>query len=169
MKNVLIVYASKTGTTQDVAAALVKKLPSAQAYDCCSKKGKGTELNLSDYGVVVLGTDMYVGAPMKAFKTFVAKHKDALAHKPTVFFTCGVGTQEEDRQYLKKSLPEPLKAEPIVYRHMGGEVRAEKMSGFAKLAMREYEKKNGAAPGIDWSAVDALAEQIKTMMGEKIS
>ena len=171
MKSVLIVYASKTGTTQDVAAALAQKLPSAQAFDCCRKTGQDahTQLNVSDYDILVLGTAMYIGAPMKAFKAFVAKHKDALANKPTVFFTCGVGTQEEDRQYLQKSLPEPLKAGPIIYWHMGGDVRAEKMSGFAKLAMREYEKKNGAAPGIDWNAVDALAQQITAMMGEKIS
>ncbi len=170
MEKVLIVYASKTGTAQDVAHALAKKLPSANVYDSCHKTLDGsaeqTEPTFSDYGIVVLGTAIYIGAPMKEFKKYVAKNKDLLAPKRLVFFTCGVGTREEDEQYLLKSLPEVLKANGLLVRHMGGEVRPEKMSGFAKLAMKEYEKQHGSAPGINWSAVDGLADEIKAMMGD---
>jgi hypothetical protein len=76
-----------------------------------------------------------------------------------------VGTQEEDKPYLFKSLPETLNAKALLYRHMGGEVRVERMSGFAKMAMKEYEKKNGAAPGIDWNAIGELAREISLLLG----
>ncbi len=171
MKKVLIVYASKTGTTQDVANALAKKLPAASVYDCRNKSLDGAALkagpHISDYGIVVLGTAMYIGAPVKEFKKFISQYKDELAQKPIAFFTCGVGTQQEDEQYLLKSLPEELKAKDLLIRHMGGEVRPEKMSGFAKLAMKEYEKQHGQAPGINWRAVDGFAEEIQTWMGGK--
>lgn len=168
MDKVLIVFASKTGTAQDVAAALAKKLPAANVYDCRNEALDGVDMKaapkISDYGIVVLGTAMYIGAPMKEFKKYIAKNKDMLARKQVAYFTCGVGTQEEDKQYLLKSLPDPLKAKELVYRHMGGEVRAEKMGGFAKLAMKEYEKQHGQAPGIDWNAVDELAREIKELL-----
>jgi menaquinone-dependent protoporphyrinogen IX oxidase len=152
-----------------VATALAKKLPWAAVYNCCSKtfdgEEKRTEPQISDYSKIVLGSAMYMGSPMSAFKKFVAKHKEALAQRPLSFFSCGLGTQEEDKPYLLKSLPEALKAKELPYRHMGGEIRPEQMSGFAKLAMKEYEKKNGAAPGIDWNAVDELAREMSLHLG----
>ncbi len=169
MGKVLIVYASKTGTTQDVAAALAQKLPGAQLYDCRNNTLDGAEVKaappIGDYSAVALGTAMYIGAPVKEFKKYVARHKEALAQKPVAFFTCGVGTQEEDKQYLLKCLPGALKTKDLLYRHMGGEVRPEKMSGFAKLAMKEYEKQHGQAPGIDWNEVDELAREISVLSG----
>jgi|GEM_PF-564762 len=179
MNKALIVYASKTGTTKDVAAMLAKKLTvPAELYDCRSKtllncSGKQvaerTVPKIDEYGLVILGTPMYMGKPIKEFKKFLTKNVQKLTQASVAIFTCGVGTQEEDGVYLRKSLPESLKGKQMLYRHMGGEVRIEKMGGFARLAMKEYEKQHGTAAGIDWHAVDGLAGDIAARFGGKVS
>ena len=173
MEKVLIVYASKTGTTQDVAAVLAERTGAA-LYDCRANTLVGADgrqvkqqPRLADYGVVVIGTAMYIGAPMKEAKRFMKAHNAELTQKPLMLFTCGVGTEEEDGAYLRKHLPEGV--QPRLYHHMGGEIRPERMSGFARMAMKEYEKKHGVRPSIDWDAVDALSGAIKEIMGGDIS
>lgn len=165
MEKVLIVYASKTGTTQDVATAMAEKTGTV-LYDCRTEilvepdgNRSKQQPRLADYGVVVIGTAMYMGAPMKEAKRFLKEHKAALVQKRPIMFTCGVGTEEEDSAYLRKHLPEGV--QPRLYRHMGGEIRPERMSGFARMAMKEYEKQHGVRPSIDWDAVDMLGRTIK--------
>lgn len=179
MNKALIVYASKTGTTKDVAFMLAKKLAvPAELYDCRSKtlfdcSGEQitarTAPEITKYCLVILGTAMYMGGPMKEFKKIVEANKRELLQRPLAFFTCGVGTKQDDEAYLRKSLPEQLKDRQLLYRHMGGEVRAEKMNGFARLAMKEYEKQNGKAAGIDWGAVDGLISAITAKFGGELS
>ena len=173
MEKVLIVYASKTGTTRDVAAALADRAGAA-LYDCCANtlvEAGGGQLKqqprLADYGVVVIGTAMYMGSPMKEVKRFIKAHGAELIHKPLMMFTCGVGTEEEDGAYLRKYLPEGV--QPRLYRHMGGEIRRERMSGFARMAMKEYEKQHRIFPCINWEAVDVLSRTIKESVEGDIS
>lgn len=174
MNKALIVYASKTGTTKDVAAMLAKKLTfPAELYDCRSKtllncSGEQIERavpKIDEYCLVILGTPMYMGKPIKAFKKFLTKNVQKLTQTSVALFTCGVGTQEEDGAYLRKSLPESLKGEQVLYRHMGGEVRSEKMGAFARFAIKEYEKQHGTSAGIDWHAVDVLVDDVAARFG----
>ena len=172
MKKVLIVYASKTGTTKDVAAKLADRTGAA-LYDCCANmlvEGQDGQVKqqprLADYGVVLIGTAMYMGSPMKAAKRFIKAHSEEFAQKPPILFTCGVGTEEEDGEYLRKHLPEGM--QPRFYRHAGGEIRPEQMSSFGRMAMKEYEKQHGIIPSINWEAVDALSRAIEESVEEDI-
>jgi menaquinone-dependent protoporphyrinogen IX oxidase len=179
MNKALIVYASKTGTTKDVAMMIAKRLTiPSELYDCrskelldCSGEQKSSRAipKVGQYCMVIMGTAMYMGTPMKEFKKFLATHIKELTQRPAAFFTCGVGTWEEDEAYLRKSLPEPLKSRQLIYRHMGGEVRLDRMSGFARFAMKEYEKQHGKSTGIDWRAVDEMVMDMTAQFGGMVS
>lgn len=168
MSKALIAYASKTGVTQDAACAIAAQLGTATAlYDCRSRiltdsdeaETKRTPV-LSEYNAVILGTAMYMGAPLKELRQFCFTHLKELLFLPVAIFTCGVETAETDGQYLRSHLPEALMRHALLYRHLGGEVRLERMNAFERMAMREFEKKRGKAPGIDVNAIRELCSAV---------
>jgi menaquinone-dependent protoporphyrinogen IX oxidase len=126
----------------------------------------GSSLNFATYDVVVIGTAMYMGRPMKEVVKFCYKHAAALADKKLVFFTCGIGTAQEDEGYLWKHMPDALKAKSPAYYHMGGEIHGDRLNFFGRMAMQEYMKKHGESPCIDSNQVaeacEALNKSIRT-------
>lgn len=172
MKKVLIIYASKTGTTQDVSTSLAADLaPFCDTYDCCQRamrtaggaqeSVKAHGIQWADYEIVVLGTAMYMGRPMKELKKFCIDQETILLTKKLILFTCGIGTQEEDKTYLWRHLPKSITQQALFYSHLGGEIRKARMSPLARVAMSEYVKEHGDAPGINRMLVDEMIETIK--------
>lgn len=176
MNKVLIVYASKTGVTQDAARAIAAQLSIETAlFDCRGNFLDGPDGTaekgippLSEYGGVVLGTAMYVGAPLKEFKRFCAVYENELLSLPLVLFTCGVETAETDERYLQKSLPSSLTRHALIYRHLGGEVRPERLSAFERMAMKQFEKQHGKAHGIDEAAVRELCRAVSKYLDKEL-
>lgn len=175
MPKALIIYASKTGTTEDAAYRLAAMLePACDVYPCCKPRANHgnssvhqiqsmDELHWEDYEVVVLGTAMYMGKPMKAFIDFCTKHEHTLQSKTLMLFTCGVGTQEEDQAYLSKHIPPAISERALQYRHLGGELREERMGFFARLAMKDYVKKHGPAAGVSHQLIEEMSTAIRTI------
>ena len=172
MKKALIIYASKTGTTQDAANSMAAALsPFCDTYDCCHqvlKTAKNTQetvnsrdLQLNDYEVVVLGTAMYMGKPMKEFKKFCNDHETELLKNKLILFTCGIGTKEEDKPYLWQHLPISITQHALLYSHLCGEIRKDRMSLLARVAMSGYVKEHGDATGINEVLIEEIIQTIR--------
>jgi menaquinone-dependent protoporphyrinogen oxidase len=175
MNRILLVYASKTGTTQDTASELEKHLSMrCDLYNCRNEllvRERQTQINVrsdglnwNTYGMVIIGTAMYMGRPMKEIKHFCKKYQDKLIKKRLALFSCGIGTETEDKEYLWKKLPEVITNNVLLYRHLGGEIREERMNAFARFAMKEYVKQNGPAKGINHVGVKEFCEEIEKLM-----
>jgi menaquinone-dependent protoporphyrinogen oxidase len=173
-KKTLIIYASKTGTTQDAASSLATALaPFSDTYDCRQKVLKTTggvqenmnagKLKWADYGVVVLGTAMYVGKPMKELVDLCNGWQTELLNKKLLLFTCGVDTKGEDKDYLWRHLPNAITQNALLYRHLGGEIREDRMNFFSRMAMKEYVKRHGPAAGINQAVVEEISNTIKNL------
>lgn len=171
MQRALILYASKTGTTRKAAESLARALESdCDLYDL--RKGAlytldGTRrrqpmraLDLSAYRAVALGSAMYMGRPVKPYLRFCEERCADLQLQPLFLFTCGIASAEEEQTYLRPLLPEPLVRHAGELHHLGGELRAD--GGFLqRMVLKEYEKKNTAAPALDAAAIARLAELLK--------
>lgn len=171
MNKILLVYASKTGTTQDAATEVVKLISMpCDIYNCnnellkkdnlTQEKTKPGQLSWDSYGMIVIGTAMYMGSPMKEIKLFCKKNQEKLKQKRLVFFTCGIGTEAEDKAYLWKHLPKEVSQAILFYRHLGGEIREDRMKAFSRFAMREYVKQNGPTTGINHTLIKELSSEI---------
>lgn len=167
MKPVLIVYASKTGVTQDAAQAVAAQLGCAAAFfDCRARMltvdgaSRKCDPAPDEYTAVILGTAMYMGSPLKEMKRFCAAHEAKLLCLPVAIFTCGLEAAETDEQYLRSHLSTALMQHAFIYRHLGGEVRLERMNAFERMAMKEFEKQHGKAAGIDMNAVRELCAAV---------
>ncbi len=171
MSKILLVYASKTGVTQDAAMELAKFLSiPCDIYNCRDellyREGligvglKPSELKWSSYEIIVIGTAMYMGSPMKEVKSFCKKYQEQLIQKRLICFTCGIGTETEDKAYLWKHLPKEVSRSILLYRHLGGEIREERLNGFSRFAMREYGKQHGLATGINYAMIKKFSDEI---------
>lgn len=170
-KKILLVYATKKGTTGDAAAEIADKLmESVDIYHCGNKQLKKDDgdfivlnqrLSLEAYDLIIIGTPMYMGGMLNEVKKFCNQYMIELQKLGFVLFTCGVGSQQEDSAYLKKQLPSRLINSVICYRHLGGEIRENKLNWFEKMAMKEYVKQHGPVRGIDHDEINRLCLDIK--------
>lgn len=177
MKRCLVVYASKTGTTRGSAASLAKALGSAcDTYDCLAgtlanadgtaKKQSAAKLDLSRYSVVALGTAMYMGMPMKPLVRFCALQEASLLQKKLVLFTCGIGTEQEDKPYLWQRLPASITSAALYYCHLGGEIQKGKGIPLAGMILKEYAKTHASPPQVDSAAVNELLGVLSGLLAE---
>lgn len=175
MNKILFVYASKTGTTEDAATEVAKltAIP-CDIYNCSNellkKDNKSQEkirpekLIWDSYEMIVIGTAMYMRSPMKEIKLFCKNYRDKLKQKKLILFTCGIESEEADKEYLWKQLPQEVSQAALYYCHLGGEIREDRMNALSRLAMREYVKKNGPVIGLNQKKIIELSSEIIRLM-----
>ena len=150
---VLIVYGTKQGGTEECAALVAQGLRAdTVVYNCKSK----AEAQLDKFLYVIIGTPLYLGKILPEVDAFCKKHQKALAEKKLAFFTCGIGLAEEDEAYLRQSLPSSLLAKPALISHFGGVARYEKMSRFEQVVLRGALIKQKRTPSISREAIRAF-------------
>ena len=182
MERILIVFASKTGTTEDVAVKLaqIAGQEAVDLYDCRAKmllplerEGERVycgEIAPDPYGAVALGTPLYMGRPPRAFISYCKRHAAALAGMRPVLFSCGVGTQAENQGYLWKALPEAVTRNAVLYRQAGGEIRWAHMGCLSRMAMRGFVKDHGEPAPLNDEVIRALGRALRAVaMGEVVA
>src|SRR3712207_8851025 len=92
---VLVVYATRYGSTQEVAEAVATML-----------RVRGLEVDiqpmqevrtLEGYRAVVMGAPLYIGRWHKDAQRFLLEHREALMNRPVAIFALGpLGTDEQE-------------------------------------------------------------------------
>jgi len=108
---ILVAYASKYGSTQEVAEAVATKL---------CEKGLVIDLQpmrrvhlLAGYGAVVLGAPIYYGSWHQDARNFLTKHASVLPQRPVMVFALGpTGTGEDERRDSRSQLDKDLAKYP---------------------------------------------------------
>jgi menaquinone-dependent protoporphyrinogen oxidase len=91
---VLVAYASKRGSTEEIAAAVAETLRDSGLEVECAESGDVDDL--APYDAVVLGSAVYVKRWRGEAKRFLRKHGKALAEMPVWVFSSGpVGDPDE--------------------------------------------------------------------------
>ena len=161
-KNILVAYASRAGSTGEVAQAIGEVLNSnGSSVDVMLVKDIK---DLSQYQAVVLGSAIRIGSWLPEAKKFVENNKQILGQVPTAYFTVCMTLQEDTPETRKEveTFLAPVHAvmEPVDAGYFAG------VADFSKLNF--LERKMGQWAGMsegdyrDWDAIRAWAQNLET-------
>jgi menaquinone-dependent protoporphyrinogen oxidase len=162
---ILVAYATRKGSTAEIAQAVGKELESAgHTVDIVEAK---TVRTVEGYNAVVIGAPMYMGSIVKDAGKFVGQYRDQLAKLPVAAFAVGMAPVSKDAKQLEDSLKAlhaslaPLR--PVAATMFAGKLDPTKLS-FIQKKMTEFVK---APVGDyrDWNAIAAWARELPRKMG----
>ena len=165
MTNVLVTYASKHGSTAEIAEAVADALRSAGLHaDCLAADDVAA---VDGYDAVVLGSAVYMKRWRREARRFLHRHSDALAQRPFWVFSSGpVGDPAKDDPAWLEPARTIAEAERLGARgHVvfGGSVPAEPdnwvQRSMAGNTPPEYRDRR------DWEAIRAWADGIASELG----
>jgi menaquinone-dependent protoporphyrinogen oxidase len=152
----LVVYGSKHGSTQEVAAAIAKRLTQA-GRDVELRRARDVD-DLTPYDGVVLGGSLYFGRWHKDAVRFLSKHRRELSERPVEVFALGPKTAEpedlaQSRAQLGKALQKVPEVKPRSIAVFGGALDPSKL--------RFPLNRIPASDARDWNAIEAWTDEIR--------
>lgn len=155
MRRVLVVYASRYGSTAEVAEAIGKKLRLAgHDVDVLPARDVASPIG---YEAIVVGGSLYMGRWHSDACRFLERNRDALASLPLGVFALGPGSPEDagsSRRQLHRAL-ERARVEPDTVAIVGGVIDPAKLCfPFSRMAQIDLR---------DWDAIGAWARELSEL------
>lgn len=160
MNKVLVAYASKCGSTSEVAQAIAQEL-CAQGLTADVRR-VGEVRNVSEYDAFVVGSAIRMGSWLGEAKLFVETNAAALQAAPTAFFTVHMlNTDDSDESKTNRATyvaPIHALVQPDAEAFFAGKIELSKLSFLdrmlSKMMGAQDEDKR------DWDAVKQWADQL---------
>jgi len=152
---ILVAYATKHGSTCEVAEAVARTL--AEEGLVVEVEPAATVGDLSGYRGVVLGSSLYMGRAHPDARGFLKRHRAALSLVPLAVFGMGPLTTEDkdvagSREQLERALAKTPEVAPFSTEIFGGVVDpAELRFPFSHMA---------ASDARDWEAIESWAHEL---------
>jgi menaquinone-dependent protoporphyrinogen oxidase len=165
MASVLVAYATKYGSTHEVADAVAGRLRERGLE--VDVRAAGTVDSLDGYNAVVFGGALYFFRLMREGRRFLSRHRKALSKMPVAVFGMGPIEDTEEqyvgaREHLDKSLHENESISPVAVAVFGG--------AFEPTGLR-FPDANPATKNLpqvdlrDWRAIEAWADSLPEALG----
>jgi menaquinone-dependent protoporphyrinogen oxidase len=164
MARILIAYASKKGSTTEIAQAIGKELQTAGHG--VEVMEMGTVTSLTGYNAIVIGGPMYVGK-IEGMGKFVKRHSAELARVPVAGFVVCLAAAAKDPEgmaWAEKALHaalDPLR--PVAETIFAGRLDPSKLSWLQRWMTEKAKSPVGDFR--DWTAIAAWARELPEKMG----
>ena len=158
--NILIAYATKTGTTQKAASllaeALAQKGVKADLFDLSVSSP-----DVTAYDAAAVGGSIRMGALHKLARRFIAANEAALLKMPAGFFCCRCST-DDTRSLLAPQIGSGLAGHAAQVTALGGELDLSKQKGLDRLIVKMVSGQNNAMrpDGVSPERVAAFVEAL---------
>ena len=168
-RKVLVAYATKAGSTRELALAVAEELRRRGLM--ADAEPVGAARALDEYGAVIVCAALYVGRLHKDARRFLADRRETLAKLPVALFVPGpVHTVEKEfvdaRRQLDKELSNFPWFKPIAIHVVGGLFDPAKL-GFPFRYIPAM-KKMPASDARNWEAVRAQAGELAGQFGPSL-
>ena len=164
--SVLVAYATRYGSTQEVAKAIAETL---------RKSGLGVEVQpmrevrtLEGYDAVVLGAALYMYRWHKDARRFLSRHRTALMELPVAIFALGPVKDPRDeeewrnsRDQLDKELAMHAWLKPVAVEILGGKFDP----ALLRFPLNLFAGSEPASDIRDWEAIGAWAGDLAGKLG----
>jgi menaquinone-dependent protoporphyrinogen oxidase len=164
MARILIAYASKKGSTTEIAQAIGKELQTTGHVVEVAEMKNVT--SLTGYNAIVIGGPMYVGK-IEGMGKFVKSHSAELARVPVAGFVVCLAAAAKDLEgmaWADKALHaalDPLR--PVAETIFAGRLDPSKLSWLQKWMTEKAKSPVGDFR--DWTAIAAWARELPKKMG----
>jgi menaquinone-dependent protoporphyrinogen oxidase len=163
-RKVLVAYATRAGSTGEVAQAIGERLRAAGMQADVRPVERG--LPLEGYDAVVLGSPIRYSAWLPEMTEFIAGHRDALARVPLAIFTLhmqALGNDAASRK-IRVRYAQPVRSlvNPRDEAYFAGNVDPATLSFFERLAVKMVKSPVGDKR--DWAAVRAWADGLGALL-----
>ncbi|MDY6878484.1 MAG: flavodoxin domain-containing protein [Chloroflexota bacterium] len=164
--SILVTYATRYGSTQEVAEAVAATLrDSGLEVDIQPMR---QVLTLEGYSAIVLGAPLYIGRWHKDAQRFLSLHQQALTQRPVAIFTLGPTQPDEEEgedahAQLDQELAKYPWLTPVALELFGGKYDPAKLSFFHKLLATLPASPLHQMPASDlrdWTAIRAWAREL---------
>jgi menaquinone-dependent protoporphyrinogen oxidase len=157
MTQVLIIYASRYGSVEQVARYIAAILREEGA--ACDVVAARDAADLEGYDLIVLGAGLYMGRPHRDARHFLRDHHAALVHQPFAVFGLGpLSNEPEEKDKVRPQLEHVLERypelDPVEVAIFGGVIDHEKLS-FPFNHMPEGDHR-------DWDEIRSFALSLPT-------
>ena len=161
-KPILIAYASRHGSTREVAERLAAVLRGRG--HCVELRAAAQTRDVSGYQAIVIGSPVYDGAWLPEASEFVRQNLDRLASVPVWLFSVGAfGDEHPVIGRLMKKEPREMARflqtiRPRDYRVFAGVIDANSWPSYGKLLLRIFGGRVG--DNRDWQSIERWAAEI---------
>ena len=156
MDEILIAYATKHGSTHEVAETIAARLAEAGAETHTLPVDRVE--SLEEYAAVVVGAPLYMGRWHPGARAFLRRHRDALAKRPLAVFALGP-VKDEPKQWdgAEKQLSRLPGIEPVTVALFGGAIVPETLHfPFSHVPAGDLR---------DWAAIEEWAGRLPEALG----
>ena len=161
-KKVLIAYASKHGSTAEIAKKIEEDL-NQSGFECTTLPAKQVK-DLSGFHAIVLGTGLYMGQWQKEAVKFIKQNKANLVNQNVWIFTSGpTGEGDPVKLVQDRLFPEGLRAtideiNPKDITVFHGNIVLSKLNGFEKWIINKVNAAIGDFR--NWQSISTWATGI---------
>jgi menaquinone-dependent protoporphyrinogen oxidase len=170
--SILIAYATRYGSTQEVAAAVGTRLRE-RGFNAEVRRAREVR-SLDGFNAVVIGSPLYIGSLLREARQFLKRCRTALAQTPVALFVLGPvhgGKELDDARtqfaavLAKLSWLQPVAAEVFVGKYDPAKLRFPD----SLLAVLPASPLHGvpAHDGRDWSAIRAWTDSLPGVLHVK--
>ncbi len=157
----LVTYASKAGSTGEVAKAIAQVLAGrGAAVDVTPVEAVS---NIQDYQAVIIGSAIRMGSWLRAATRFVETHQPDLSRIPTAYFSCGLGLREENEKNRAEALAtmDPVRGmvKPVAMGAFAGKMDYSKLSFLDRMIIKAVGGSEGDFR--PWEAIRAWAGSLQ--------
>jgi menaquinone-dependent protoporphyrinogen oxidase len=161
-EKVLVTYASKYGSTEEIASKICEILKNHQLNVDCISIEEVSEIGT--YDAVIIGSAVYIGKWRKTAVNFLKKNVKQLSAKKTWIFSTGPTGEGDPVELLKgwkipSSLEEVMQnLKPLDIKVFNGKLSEEKLSFMDKFIINKVKAPKGDF--IDWKDIENWATAI---------
>ncbi len=130
----LIIYASKTGATEECAKKINRQLKDSKMVNILKQNE-----DINKYDLIVIGTPIRMGMIDKKIKKFLNSNIENLKSKKVAYFIC-CGFAENWQNYYEQNIPKDLLDSAIICENFGGVMDIQKQKGFDKFITKIVSK-----------------------------
>jgi menaquinone-dependent protoporphyrinogen oxidase len=145
MRSVLVCYATRYGSTGEIAAIIARELEK-RGFEVTLSTLSGVR-NPGTYDAVVIGSPLYMGKWLAEARDFVSRFRKELQDLPVAVFTVGYSFRDRVNEYIMPPdaalAPVRIFISPVVAGYFPGTLDIDRMTP----ADREIIKLAGITPG----------------------